>query len=86
VSWRDAARPLIAETLAATRGAPEKEIRKALRDAYPWGPREHHPYKIWCDEVRRQRGLKPALGARTVGSDPRQETLFASASAAKEIP
>ena len=76
MSWRDSARPLIERVLLATRGAPEKEIRKALRDAYPWGARENHPYKIWCDEVRRQRGLKPSLGTRAPEPDPRQAGLF----------
>lgn len=31
-----------------------RALRRALRDAYPWGERQHHPYRIWCDEVRRQ--------------------------------
>jgi hypothetical protein len=25
-----------------------------LRDAYPWGERAYHPYRIWCSEVNRQ--------------------------------
>lgn len=54
--WRERARPIVAEVLRATKGKPEKEVRKALRDAYPFGPRSHHPYKIWLDEVHRQRG------------------------------
>jgi hypothetical protein len=56
VSWRDRARPIVAEVLRATSGQDEAAIRKALRDAYPFGQREHHPYKIWLDEIRRQRG------------------------------
>lgn len=56
--WREHARPIIARVLAETKGKPENEIRKALRDAYPFGPREYHPYKIWLDEVARQRGRK----------------------------
>lgn len=76
MSWRDSARPLIAAVLVETNGQSEKEIRKALRAAYPWGPREHHPYKIWCDEIKRQRGLKPKLGTRA--PDPRQLALEGS--------
>jgi len=57
-TWRDSARPLIAKALEATKGKTEQEIRKALRDAYPWGERRMHPYKIWCDEIKVQRGLK----------------------------
>ena len=53
--WRKEAAPIIARVLKETAGQDEKAIRKALRDAYPFGAREHHPYKIWCDEIRRQR-------------------------------
>jgi hypothetical protein len=54
MSWRDSARPIIAKVLAENEGKSEKEIRKALREAYPFGVRQYHPYKIWCDEVKRQ--------------------------------
>ncbi len=76
MTWREAAQPIVAQVLAATRGAPETEIRKALRKAYPWGPRENHPYKIWCDEIRRQRGMKPKLGTRVSAVNPTQASLF----------
>lgn len=76
MSWRDAARPIIAAVLADTIGQSEQQIRKALRDAYPWLPRENHPYKTWCDEVRRQRGLKPKLGRSIEPVDSRQTGLF----------
>jgi hypothetical protein len=33
-------------------GATPKEVRQALRDLYPWGERQHHPYRMWCAEVR----------------------------------
>jgi hypothetical protein len=48
--------------LSETVGKDEKEIRKALHDAYPFGPREYHPYKIWLDEIKRQRGSKWPMG------------------------
>ena len=57
-TWRDSAKPIIAQVLKDTKGQTEKEIRKALREAYPWGERRYHPYKIWCDEIKVQRGLK----------------------------
>lgn len=56
-SWRDYAAPIIARVLKETAGQDEKAVRKALREAYPFGERANHPYKIWCDEVRRQRGI-----------------------------
>jgi hypothetical protein len=57
-TWRDLAKPIIREVLAETQGLSEKEIKAAIRDAYPFGERAYHPYKIWLDEVRRQRGIK----------------------------
>ena len=57
-SWRDSARPKVAAVLRATEGQSEAEIKKALFDAYPFGERRYTPYKIWLDEIRRQRGLK----------------------------
>ena len=57
MSWRDRARPIIAKVLAETKGQDEKAIKAALFDAYPFGPREYHPYKIWLDEIKRQRKL-----------------------------
>lgn len=60
MSWRDRARPIIAQVLKDTRGQTDKEIRKALRDAYPFGERRFHPYKMWCSEVRRQTGREAA--------------------------
>lgn len=61
-NWRNAARPIIARVLEETRGEPEKIIKARLLEAYPFGQRQYHPYKIWCDEIARQRGKKPPLG------------------------
>lgn len=55
--WREDASRIIARVLKETAGQEENAIRKALRDAYPWGERSNHPYKMWCSEVRRQRGI-----------------------------
>jgi len=77
--WRDTARPLVAAALAATAGKPEREVRKALIEAYPFGPRQYHPYKIWLDEIRVQRGLKKRRTPKqraAVEPPPEQESLF----------
>jgi lauroyl/myristoyl acyltransferase len=68
-SWRDRAAPIIAEVIRTVGKGDLKRLRAALRAAYPFGPRENHPYKIWRSEVRRQIGTqhKP---------DPRQPELF----------
>lgn len=54
-SWRDIARPIIEKVLKATEGMEEDAIKKALYDAYPFGERHYHPYKVWLDEIKRQR-------------------------------
>ena len=61
MSWRERAAPIIRQVIASE---PEN-LRKALRDAYPFGARKMWPYKIWCDEIRRQLGKKQPLGTRT---------------------
>jgi len=78
------AAPIIARVLAENAGKPEVEVRAALRAAYPFGPREHHPYRIWLDEISRQRGrrtkplgLSSAQGVSPRPTDSRQELLFA---------
>lgn len=77
MTWRENAAPLVACVLAATRGQSEKDIRAALKAAYPFGQRQYHPYKIWLDEIARQRGLKPKLG--TVGPRTRAKARAAAA-------
>ena len=61
--WRRLAAPIVTRVLAETQGKPETEVRAALRAAYPFGPREHHPYKIWLDEIRIQTGRR-RIGTR----------------------
>jgi hypothetical protein len=58
MSWRDEASPIIYKVLQETKGMPEAEIKKALFDAYPFGERAYHPYKIWLSEISRQRKNK----------------------------
>jgi hypothetical protein len=77
-TWRQIAAPLIHKVLEETKGKTDKEIKKALRDAYPFGERAFHPYKIWCDEINVQRG-KRIFGARKkdpAQRNPNQQNLF----------
>jgi len=82
VSWRDSCAPIIRRVLAETTGSDEKAIKAALFAAYPYGQRRHHPYKIWLDEIQRQRKLKPPLGTfgprakERAAPDPRQDNFF----------
>lgn len=70
-SWRDAARPVIVEVILRVGFKDPKALRKALRDAYPFGERAHWPYKAWLAEIRAQIG-----GMRPKKTDPRQGNLF----------
>ena len=49
MNWSERAR----QTIAAVHAALPADIafvdrKKAVRDAYPFGPREYWPYKAWC--------------------------------------
>lgn len=55
-TWRNSIKPIIAEVLSENKGKDEATIRKALHDAYPYGERKWHPYKIWLSEIRKQLG------------------------------
>jgi hypothetical protein len=72
-SWADKARPIVAQVLAETAGQDERQIRKALAEAYPFGVKACWPYKAWLQEVRRQRGL---LKKKPAAVDERQLRLL----------
>lgn len=78
--WRDFAAPIIEEVIRCCgyhRGQCDlRFVRKAISATYPFGERKYHPYKIWCDEVRRQLGLKPKIGRPVEPADPRQGVLL----------
>lgn len=77
MTWRDKARPIIEEVLSRCKGKPEKEIKKALREAYPWGPRNNYPYKVWLDECKVQMGKKKVRQKKhKPDEDRRQMMLF----------
>jgi hypothetical protein len=56
MTWRDEARPIIAAVIARVGKHNKRMLRKALHNAYPFGVRQFHPYKVWCDEIREQTG------------------------------
>jgi hypothetical protein len=58
MSWQQVASPIIMRVIAECGTADMNLLRRKLRQAYPFGERKYHPYKIWCDEVRSQLGLK----------------------------
>ncbi len=61
--WRKLAAPIISNVLTETKGQPDSDIRAALRAAYPFGVRRHHPYRVWLDEIRIQTGRRK-IGSR----------------------
>lgn len=58
--WEARAWAVIQPVLDAHRGADRATLQRALRGAYPFGIREHHPYKVWCACVRKALGKAPA--------------------------
>ncbi len=72
-TWRDIARPIIANVLKQP--LDEKEIKAALKKAYPFGERSMHPYKIWCDEIKVQTG-KRRFGVKKEMINKNQTMLF----------
>jgi hypothetical protein len=74
-SWRKYAAPIIEEVIRCCGyhegGCDLAFVRKALSATYPFGERHYWPYKVWCDETRRQLKLKRK---RIVG-DQRQTEL-----------
>ena len=53
-TWREIARPIIKRVIDEHKGEPREKVKRALRDAYPFGSRSHYPYQVWLDEIRRQ--------------------------------
>jgi hypothetical protein len=85
MTWREHISPMIEKTIAHCRakGLDMKATRRALREANPYRDGPHWPYRIWCDEVRCQLGLKPRKStsprqAKTAKeqADPKQMKLF----------
>lgn len=74
MTWRKRAAPIIHQVIQENLDKPLIEIRKALRAAYPWGERKLHPYRIWCDEVKKQLAKAGKIKAKKKESD--QQNLF----------
>lgn len=69
------ARPIIARVLKLYKNFPDKFIRKALREAYPFHVKKYWPYKVWLDEIKIQRGLK-RFKQRRVRYNDKQLKIF----------
>jgi len=72
--WKERALKVINATLQQIpEGTQEKDIRKALSAAYPFGQRQYHPYKVWCATVNEV--LKPTVKQRNTNPRPGKEQL-----------
>jgi hypothetical protein len=70
--YRSEARAIIAQVIEDNvRGAAQclprgdvLELRRKLREAYPFVKAEPYPYRVWCQEVRHALGYPVKLPAR----------------------
>ena len=53
-TWREACAPIVFKIIQENKDKEYPEIRKALREAYPFGQKKYWPYKVWLDEINRQ--------------------------------
>lgn len=68
--WREHARAVIERVTRETGTADLEALEKEIRAAYPFGVREHWPYKVWNDEVRK------AMARLRAGDAEHQAPLF----------
>lgn len=69
-TWRQHFRPIIREVIEENQGQPEREIRRALREAKPSAARSFSSVNaVWLSEVKKQLAvLFPRLA--TPGKEP----------------
>lgn len=67
MAWRDYTNRVIKEVFEKHNPETEEEAKKLLREAYPFGERAMHPYKIWLSAV------KKALSQRYGKTKPGQQ-------------
>lgn len=73
VSWREIARQIITRTLTQTAGRSETEIRKALKEAYPFEKIKFAEYVVWLNEIHLLRkGIKPVNKQREENKNQRK--------------
>ena len=51
-TWRQIAAAHIANVVQENPDADERELRKLISDAYPFGERAYYPYKAWLAAVK----------------------------------
>lgn len=69
-SWEAESMQIIRNVLKDNEHSTESELKRALKDAYPFGERKHWPYKIWCNCVKR------ALAGRRLSETKPENSLL----------
>lgn len=64
--WRETANRVIRQVVEANPNATNDQLRQLAGQAYPFGPRKYHPYKIWLDELNQ---MIPRNGKRVATAD-----------------
>ncbi len=59
--WREASKRVILGVIADHPNTPWPELQRLIAAAYPFGPRSHHPYKMWLKEVAACRAARVPL-------------------------
>ncbi len=52
MTYRAKAFAVIQRVIDENAGKPAAEVRRAVRQAYPWGDRKNWPYKAWLQAQR----------------------------------
>jgi len=85
--WRAEAAKVVQAAIETgeARGLTGPALLRHVRQAYPFGERRNHPYKIWLSEVNRQLGRSTPKPPKAPPPLPGQ-MVFASMLAADESP
>lgn len=68
--WRNIARRVIQQVISENPGCTGDDLRRLVSEAYPFGQRAMHPYKVWLSAVRDILGPSPkALRAQKANDD-----------------
>ncbi len=73
MTWRERARPIIAAVIAEVGTSDLKALKRALREAFPWGD-VSWPRKVWRSEVRCQLGLNRPRRKKTRRGQRKEKT------------
>ncbi len=53
MTWRSKSAEVLRGLVSQVKHLAPEDARRVISQAYPFGPRSNHPYKIWLDECHR---------------------------------